>query len=68
MKFILKFNQDYAFFIFISIIAGVFFIASGVPFISAFLTGVFIYIFLRFSYFLWNIIMKFFKFGDKLDV
>lgn len=54
-----KFNQDYAFLIFVSFLAGILSFFSGVSAMSALLTGIFVYIFLRFCYFLWNIILKF---------
>ncbi len=53
------FNYDFAFLIFVSALSGLIFLISGVGLVSSFLTGVFIYIFLRFCYFLWGIILKF---------
>lgn len=52
------FKHDYAFLIFVSALSGFVFLFSGVGLLSAFLTAVFIYIFLRFCYFLWEIILK----------
>lgn len=52
------FNHEFAFLIFIAALAGIIFFFSGVGLLSSFLTGVFIYIFLRFCYFLWGILLK----------
>lgn len=53
------FNEDYAFLMFISLVSALLFLLSGVSVVSAFLTGIFLYIYLRFCYFLWGIIRRF---------
>lgn len=65
MKINLKFNEEYAFLVFVSIIAGVLCFFSGVSAVSALLTGIFVYIFLRFCYFLWGLIMRIFSSRGK---
>lgn len=60
------FNHDFAFLIFVSFLSGLIFLISGVGFLSAFLTAVFIYIFLRFCYFLWSIVIKLVGRGDDV--
>lgn len=67
MKINFKFNEEYAFLIFVSIIAGILCFFSGVSAVSALLTGIFVYIFLRFCYFLWGIIMKILSRKEKPD-
>lgn len=64
MKPEIKFNRDYAFFIFVSFTAGFLFALSGISLLSSFLTGIFIYVFLRFMYFVWGILTKFFDRGN----
>ena len=58
MKHEFKFNQDYAFLIFIAFFSALLFLISGISFLSAFLTGIFLYIYLRFVYFLWSLILR----------
>ena len=53
-----KFNETYAFFIFVAFLSFLAFIVSGVNVLPAFISAVFIYIFLRFANFLWGLIMK----------
>lgn len=63
-----KFNEDYAFLIFVSFLAGILSFFSGVSALSALLTGIFVYIFLRFCYFLWGLILKLLSRKEKPDV
>ena len=60
MKFQFRFNETYAFFVFVCFLAFCAFMLSGAPLSASFLSAVFIYIFLRFAYFLWNIILRLF--------
>lgn len=64
------FNEDYAFLMFISLFSALLFLLSGVSVMSAFLTGIFLYIYLRFIYFLWGLIRRFIGRGSggKTDV
>lgn len=64
----LKFNEDYSFLIFVSIVAAILFLMSGVSILSAFLTGLFIYLFLRFCFFVWMIILRVLGRGGDKDV
>lgn len=69
MKIQFHYNEQFAYFIFVAFIIGILCMVSGVSWFSAFLTGVFIYIFLRFTYFLWGIFLRLFQHGrgDKAD-
>ena len=62
-----NYNEEYAFFIFVSFFSGILFLISGVSWFSAFLTGLFIYIFLRFTYFLWRFVSRIFHVEGKPD-
>lgn len=64
----LKLNEDYSFLIFVSIVAAILFLMSGVSILSAFLTGLFIYLFLRFCYFVWVTILRVIGRGGDKDV
>lgn len=67
MRIKFNFDEQSAFFIFVSVFSGILFLISGVSWLSAFLTGVFIYIFLRFTYFLWSLGLRFFHRTGKPD-
>ena len=58
MRHEFKFNEDYAFLIFISVVSSLLFLFSGVNVLSVLLTGIFLYIYLRFVYFLWSLIRR----------
>lgn len=58
MKPNIKFNEDFAFLMFIAAFSGALFLLSGASVLSSFLTGIFIYIYLRFTYFLWGIVLR----------
>lgn len=58
MRHEFKFNEDYAFLIFISFVSSVLFLFSGVSLLSVLVTGIFMYIYLRFVYFLWSLILR----------
>lgn len=51
----------YGFLIFTSALCCILFLIGGYDLFSSFLSAVFIYVFLRFSNFLWNIILKILK-------
>ena len=53
-----KFNETYAFFIFVGFLSFFGFWVSGCSLFASFLSAIFIYIFLRFANFLWGLIMK----------
>lgn len=52
------FNENYAFFIFVSFVLFLVFKISGCSFFVSFLSATFIYIFLRFTYFLYGLLLK----------
>lgn len=54
-------NVDYLFFVFVAFVASLFFWMSGVSMVTCFITGLFVYFFLRFCYFVWNVVLKFFS-------
>lgn len=58
LKKLFNFDSEYAFLLFTSFLVGLFFLIGGVKFISALLTAIFFYIFLRFCHFLWRIFKK----------
>lgn len=58
MKLVPKFNETNAFFSFVGFVAGVLFVIAGYSLFTSFLSGIFIYVFLRFCNFIWGIIMK----------
>lgn len=59
-----RFNTDYALLLFISLVTGILFLLFGTGGLSAFLSGLFIYIYLRILYFIWSIVLKLFKRKD----
>ena len=56
-----RLNTDYAFLIFISVVTGILFLLSGSGRLSALLSGLFIYIYLRILYFTWSIVLKLYE-------
>lgn len=54
----LQYNEDYAFLLFVAVFTGILFLISGCNGLTSFLTGAFIYLFLRFCLFLWTIILR----------
>ena len=62
MRFIFKFNETFAFFIFLSFLVFIIFLATGAAVFSALLSAMIIYMFLRFAYFLWGLLIKLFGF------
>lgn len=67
MRHEFKFNEDFAFLIFIATFTAVIFLISGVAFLSAFLTGICLYIYLRFVYFLWSLVLRLIGHWGKPD-
>lgn len=63
MKIQFHYNEQFAYFIFVAFIIGILCLISAASWFSSFLTGVFVYIFLRFTYFLWMVILKLFQHG-----
>lgn len=53
-----QFNETNSFFVFVGFVSGVLFGIAGYSLLSCFLSGVFIYVFLRFCSFVWSIIMR----------
>lgn len=58
MKIEFHYNEQFAYFVFVAFLTGILCLISGVSWLSAFLTGVLIYLFLRFTYFLWNMLHR----------
>lgn len=54
----LKFNEQYAFFVFVSVLSFFGFLLSGCATFASFISAIFIYAFLRFANFLWKLIIK----------
>lgn len=62
MKFIFKFNETFGFFVFISFLVFLLCMIAGAAILASFLSAVIIYVFLRFAYFLWSLLLKLFGF------
>lgn len=54
----LKFDKDKAFLLFVTLVTGILFLISGSGSLSAFLSGIFLYLYLRLMYFLWRLILR----------
>lgn len=68
MKFNFKFNETFGFFVFVAFLAFLACVVSGAAVFASFLSAVFIYIFLRFCYFLWGLLLKLFGFWRGSNV
>lgn len=58
MKIDFKINSERGFFVFVAFFSGVLFVISGIGFLSAFITALFIYVYLRFCHGIWRVIYK----------